>query len=88
MINFDLIFVLVGGMFSIIGALICVYWYVFWQRNYDGKIITYGPYSFVRHPKYLGDLLMMIGATLLMGSLYGILISVAGIPLIVIRIFG
>ena len=61
MINFDLIFVLVGGVFSIIGVLICVYWYVFWQRNYDGKLITYGPYKFVRHPFYSGFLFFSIG---------------------------
>lgn len=58
------------------------------QKDRKHKVITTGVYSFVRHPKYLGDLLMMIGAPLLMGSLYGILISVTCFPLIVLRIFG
>lgn len=58
------------------------------QKDRNHKVVTTGVYSFVRHPKYLGDFLMMFGATLLIGSLYGVLLSAIGIPLIVFRIYG
>jgi protein-S-isoprenylcysteine O-methyltransferase Ste14 len=33
------------------------------------QVITTGVYGFVRHPLYLGTLLMILGASLLMGSI-------------------
>ncbi len=52
------------------------------------KVVTTGIYSFVRHPKYLGDMLMMFGAPMLMGSLYAIFLSIAVLPLLIFRIYG
>ena len=51
----------VGGLLSITGATVCVYWYVFWSRNYEGELITYGPYAYVRHPFYSGFLSLAVG---------------------------
>lgn len=52
------------------------------------KVITTGVYGFVRHPKYLGDLLMLTGAALLTGSLYALLLGLASLPLLIFRILG
>ena len=51
----------VGGILSVTGAVVCFYWYVFWSRNYDGELITYGPYAYVRHPFYSGFLSLAVG---------------------------
>jgi protein-S-isoprenylcysteine O-methyltransferase Ste14 len=51
----------VGGLLSVTGGAVCVYWYVFWSRNYEGELITYGPYGYVRHPFYSGFLSLALG---------------------------
>jgi protein-S-isoprenylcysteine O-methyltransferase Ste14 len=50
-----------GVLLSVTGAIVCFYWYVFWGRNYEGELITYGPYAYVRHPFYSGFLSLAVG---------------------------
>jgi protein-S-isoprenylcysteine O-methyltransferase Ste14 len=49
-------------------------------------VTTTGLYGFVRHPMYVGVLIMMIGIPLALGSLWGLLVLVIGIPILAIRI--
>jgi protein-S-isoprenylcysteine O-methyltransferase Ste14 len=49
------------------------------QRERKQRVITSGTYSFVRHPLYLGCILMLIGMPLLVGSLSGVFISLLGL---------
>jgi len=58
------------------------------QNERQQQVITTGVYGFVRHPLYLGCALMMFGAPLLVGSIYGLIISIIGFLLLVIRILG
>jgi protein-S-isoprenylcysteine O-methyltransferase Ste14 len=58
------------------------------QAERKQHVISTGVYGFVRHPLYLGCLLLMIGAPLLLGSVWGLIISVAGLVLLIIRIVG
>jgi len=58
------------------------------QSERKQRVITTGVYSFVRHPLYLGCALMMFGAPLLLGSVYGLIISAVGSLLIAGRIMG
>jgi protein-S-isoprenylcysteine O-methyltransferase Ste14 len=44
-----------------------------------------GVCGFVRHPRYLGGILMFAGAPLLLGSYYGVLVGFAQAILLVIR---
>ena len=39
----------------------------------DQKVITTGPYALVRHPMYIGALVMLVGVPLALGSLWGLL---------------
>jgi protein-S-isoprenylcysteine O-methyltransferase Ste14 len=42
-------------------------------QTYAGqKVIATGPYAFVRHPKYVGDLFLIIGIPLAIGSWWGL----------------
>ncbi|MBI5679356.1 MAG: isoprenylcysteine carboxylmethyltransferase family protein [Methanobacterium sp.] len=58
------------------------------QSERDQKVVSTGVYGFVRHPMYLGAVLLFLGTPLLLGSLYGLLIGVFICLLVVIRIMG
>jgi protein-S-isoprenylcysteine O-methyltransferase Ste14 len=55
-----------GAPLTLIGAVVCIHWYFFWRRNFDGGIITYGPFARVRHPFYAGFLAFTIGLALIL----------------------
>jgi protein-S-isoprenylcysteine O-methyltransferase Ste14 len=58
------------------------------QRERGHKVVTTGPYAFVRHPMYGGIIPLMIGTPLLLGSWWGLLLSVVLIvPLAVRAVF-
>jgi protein-S-isoprenylcysteine O-methyltransferase Ste14 len=56
------------------------------QTEADQKVISTGPYALVRHPMYVGVLVMMAGVPLALGSLWGLLILVLAVPMLVWRI--
>lgn len=58
------------------------------QDDRDQHVIRTGVYSFVRHPLYLGCLLMLLGAPLLLGSIYSLIIFIIAVIVLVIRIYG
>ena len=58
------------------------------QSERKQHVITTGVYSFVRHPLYLGCMLLMFGAPLLVGSVYGLIISFIGTLVLAGRIIG
>lgn len=58
------------------------------QEERKQKVISSGVYGFVRHPLYLGVLLMLIGGPLLLGALSGLAISLVAVIVLVVRIRG
>ena len=58
------------------------------QSERKQRVITTGSYGFVRHPLYLGCMLLMLGAPLLLGSVYGLIISLIGSLILAGRIIG
>jgi protein-S-isoprenylcysteine O-methyltransferase Ste14 len=58
------------------------------QTERKQRVISTGVYGFVRHPLYLGCLLMMLGSPLLLGSIAGLVISGFAIFVLVGRILG
>jgi protein-S-isoprenylcysteine O-methyltransferase Ste14 len=58
------------------------------QAERKQQVISTGVYGFVRHPLYLGCGLMILGAPLLLGSLYGLMIGLIGFVILVGRIIG
>ncbi len=58
------------------------------QSERKQHVITTGSYGFVRHPLYLGCMLMMFGAALLVGSVYGLILGLIGTFLVGGRIIG
>lgn len=55
----------------------------------DGqKVVTSGPYALVRHPMYLGSIIMYLFSPLALGSAWAVLPALFLIPVLVIRIIG
>jgi protein-S-isoprenylcysteine O-methyltransferase Ste14 len=52
----------------------------------DQRVISTGPYAFVRHPMYAGALLLMTGTPLALGSYWGLLALAAMSPFLLWRI--
>jgi protein-S-isoprenylcysteine O-methyltransferase Ste14 len=53
----------------------------------DGQpLVTTGMYGVVRHPMYSGNVILMIGVALALGSYWALLIAFAGLALMVVRI--
>jgi protein-S-isoprenylcysteine O-methyltransferase Ste14 len=56
-------------------------------RRMEGqRVITTGPYAVVRHPMYVGALIMVAGVPLALGSYWGELFVLVDIPILVLRI--
>ncbi len=53
-----------GGVFIIAGSMLCLYWYLYWKRCFQGKLLTEGPYGYVRHPYYSGFILLTMGSAI------------------------
>jgi protein-S-isoprenylcysteine O-methyltransferase Ste14 len=58
------------------------------QTERKQRVVSTGVYSFVRHPMYLGAILLFMGTSALLGSQYGALIAAIFSLLLVARIIG
>jgi protein-S-isoprenylcysteine O-methyltransferase Ste14 len=56
------------------------------QKERAHRVISSGPYAYVRHPMYAGALLINIGAPLLLGSWWGLVFVPLFVGLFVLRI--
>jgi protein-S-isoprenylcysteine O-methyltransferase Ste14 len=52
----------------------------------DQKVVSTGVYSLVRHPMYFGNVVLMLGAPLALGSYWGLLFVIPGLAVLAIRI--
>lgn len=50
------------------------------------SVISTGPYALVRHPMYLGVLVMVLGTPLALGSWWGLLPAACTLPILMLRI--
>jgi protein-S-isoprenylcysteine O-methyltransferase Ste14 len=56
------------------------------QTERRQRVISTGPYAFVRHPMYFGAAFYFIGAALLLGSWWGVIFAFVLIGLLCVRI--
>ena len=52
----------------------------------DQKVVSTGVYSLVRHPMYVGTLIMMVGTPLALDSYWGLLATILALPFLALRI--
>jgi protein-S-isoprenylcysteine O-methyltransferase Ste14 len=55
------------------------------QKARGQKVVTTGPYRYVRHPMYAGAVLFFLGTPLLLGSWYGIALAPLLIAVLAVR---
>jgi protein-S-isoprenylcysteine O-methyltransferase Ste14 len=53
----------------------------------DQKVVSTGPYAWVRHPMYAGAVLMLLGMPVALGSWWGVAVLLAMLPAFVWRMF-
>jgi protein-S-isoprenylcysteine O-methyltransferase Ste14 len=58
------------------------------QSDRKQQVVSTGVYGFVRHPMYLGATLMFLGAPLLLGSAWGLLVGAGLMLVLMFRIIG
>jgi len=84
---------LAGDVLVALGFLIN--FFVFKENSYgsstiqtveDQKVISTGPYALVRHPMYVGVLVMIIGVPLALGSWWGLAVIALMTPVLIWRI--
>ena len=85
--------VIVGNVLVSLGILII--FFVFKENSFtaaiievaaDQKVISTGPYAWVRHPMYVGGLIFIFGIPLALGSWWGLLTVILFVPILVWRI--
>jgi protein-S-isoprenylcysteine O-methyltransferase Ste14 len=52
----------------------------------EQKVVSTGLYGLIRHPMYVGTLIMMIGTPLALDSYWGLLVMVPTLPVLAVRI--
>jgi protein-S-isoprenylcysteine O-methyltransferase Ste14 len=96
-INFPLWIEVVGGFLLLVSAFFFFKSYmdntflsplVRIQAERKQKVVSNGLYGIIRHPLYLGGILLFIGTPLLLGSFFGLIIGLFLIFLIMGRIIG
>jgi protein-S-isoprenylcysteine O-methyltransferase Ste14 len=50
------------------------------------RVISTGPYALVRHPMYVGVLIMVLGVPLALGSYWGLVLMLFNVPFLALRI--
>jgi protein-S-isoprenylcysteine O-methyltransferase Ste14 len=86
---------IVVGILLYVGSFVLVYWAMVVNEHFEAsariqeerghKVITKGPYRFVRHPGYLGMILGGLSGSLTIGSLYSLFPSVIAVIAVVVR---
>jgi protein-S-isoprenylcysteine O-methyltransferase Ste14 len=51
------------------------------------RVISTGPYAYVRHPMYAGAILLIFAVPIALGSWWGLLVAVIATPVLIVRIF-
>ena len=55
------------------------------QTDRGHQVATGGPYRFVRHPGYVGFIITTVAVPLILGSLYGLIVSALSVIILIIR---
>jgi len=84
-INF-LLSISIGLLIFIIGTFIYFKWSIFWQKTYNGDIVTEGIFKYIRHPHYCSILIVGTGLAFFFYSIFALILSLIAIPIMILSI--
>lgn len=73
----------IAAPFLLAGGLLVVA--AFWALGWKQELVTRGPYRWIRHPYFLGILLMLAGAIIMMRSLPALILFCAAVWITLVR---
>lgn len=83
-IPFDMIITIVLGIILfLLGTYVYFKWEIFWNRTYQGQLVTGGIFRYIRHPHYTSLLVIGLGLALFFYSLAALLIAIIAIPIMI-----
>jgi protein-S-isoprenylcysteine O-methyltransferase Ste14 len=77
----------IGILILLLGIYLYFKWEIFWQKTYQGQLVTDGIFEKIRHPHYTSILLIGLGLAFFFNSITALLISVIAIPIMILSIF-
>jgi protein-S-isoprenylcysteine O-methyltransferase Ste14 len=79
----QLLTVSIGMLVFILGCYVYFKWEIFWNKTYNGQLVTNGIFQHIRHPHYTSLLIIGFGLALFFYSLVALLIATIAIPIMI-----
>jgi protein-S-isoprenylcysteine O-methyltransferase Ste14 len=73
----------IAAPFLVMGALLVLA--ALWALGWEQELVTRGPYRWIRHPYFVGILLMLAGAIIMMRSLPALILFFAAVRITLVR---
>jgi protein-S-isoprenylcysteine O-methyltransferase Ste14 len=87
----------ISALLMMVAAMLWTYWamranpffssHVRIQSDRGHRVVSVGPYAYVRHPGYTGSIVFSLAVPVLLGSLPALAVAAAFVPVIVARTF-
>jgi protein-S-isoprenylcysteine O-methyltransferase Ste14 len=81
-----ILIVIVGLIIFFLGALVYFKWEIFWNKIYNGQLVTNGIFQYIRHPHYTSLLIIGFGLALFFYSVFSLIIAIIAIPIMILSI--
>ena len=75
--------IIAGIIIFLFGTYVYFKWEIFWEKTYQGQLVTEGIFNLIRHPHYTSLLIIGFGLSLFFYSLFAILIAIIAIPIMI-----
>ena len=83
----ELFSIIIGVIIFLIGAYVYFKWEIFWEKNYEGQLVTEGIFNYIRHPHYTSLLIIGFGVAFFNHSIAALFIAILAIPIMIWSIF-
>jgi len=75
--------IIVGLVIFLLGSIVYFKWEIYWQKTYNGELVTNGIFQYIRHPHYTSLLIVGFGLALFFCSWATLFIATIAVPLMI-----